>query len=102
MGILMLLSVVLGLGSLACFIMVLVKMFQKDQTGIAIACIVGIVICGIGPLVAFIYGWMKSTEWQIQNLMLAWTACVLGSIILQVIAVSMGVAMFEMPQGMPQ
>ena len=103
MEILMLLSGVLGLGSLACFIMVIVKMFQNDKTGIAIACLVGIPACLIGPLVAFVYGWMKSTEWQIQTLMLVWTGCLLGGIVIQVIAISMGgAAMWDVQQQMQQ
>ena len=31
---------ILGIGSLVCFILVLIKMFQQGQTGLGIACIV--------------------------------------------------------------
>jgi hypothetical protein len=31
--------------------------------------------CGIGTVVAFIYGWMKNREWRITNIMYVWTAC---------------------------
>lgn len=62
------------LGSIVCWILVLVKIFQKGQIGLGIVSI----ICGI---VAFIYGWMKATEWKIQNVMLIWTACIVAGIV---------------------
>lgn len=46
-----------GLGSLVCLIMVIIQMFQHEQTGLGIACIV-LTFCGIGALIAFIYGWV--------------------------------------------
>ena len=70
-----LLQAVVGLGSLVCFILVLIQMFQRGQTGLGIACIVLIFCVGIGALIAFVYGWMKATEWNIKNIMLAWTGC---------------------------
>jgi hypothetical protein len=68
------------IGSLICFIMVLIAMFQRGQTGLGIVCIVtAIFCCGIGALVAFIYGWTKHRQWGLTNIMWAWTACwVLG------------------------
>jgi hypothetical protein len=68
------LSSVGGLGILVCFILVLVQMFKRGQTGLGIACIVLICCGGIGFLVAFIYGWVKNREWGITNIMFAWTA----------------------------
>lgn len=79
-----LIQAVTGLISLACFVMVLIKMFQNGATGIAIACIVLILLCGIGVLIAFIYGWMKSGEWNIGNIMLIWTICIVASLGLSV------------------
>lgn len=76
-------SWVLSLGALICFIMVLVQMFKRGQTGLGIACIV-LTFCGIGPLVALVYGWIKSSEWGIQKLMLAWTALAVLSVIVGV------------------
>ena len=35
-----LLAFVVGIGSLVCFVMVVVQMFKHDQTGLGIACIV--------------------------------------------------------------
>ena len=56
-------------------------MFQRGQTGLGIICIVLAICCLIGGLVAFVYGWMKATQWGIQNIMLVWTACIVLGII---------------------
>jgi hypothetical protein len=88
-----LVAAVCGIASLVCFILVVVKMFQKGETGIGIACIVGIFLCGIGGIVAFVYGWIKSGEWQLQKIMLVWTACIVVNILLQIVGVAMGVSM---------
>jgi hypothetical protein len=71
-------------GEAVCFILVIVQMFQHGQTGLGIACLVGVLLCGIGGLVAFVYGWMKSNEWKLQNVMYVWTGCLIASIILGV------------------
>ena len=55
----------------------------------AIACIVLIFVCGIGALVAFIYGWMNATEWGIKNIMLIWTVCFVVSLVRSSLAYSM-------------
>jgi hypothetical protein len=71
---------VLGVIQLVCFILVIVKMFQNGKTGLAIVCIVTSCFC-IGGLITFIYGWMKSKEWNLMPIMLTWTgAFVLGII----------------------
>ena len=67
------LAILVSLGSLACWIIVLVKIFQAGNIGMGI---VGI-LC---PLVAFIYGWVKANELRIQKVMLIWTVLVLVSI----------------------
>jgi hypothetical protein len=66
-------EVVGGLISLVCFILVLVKMFQRGKTRLGILCIVLTLCCGAGHLITFIYGWVKSGEWGIRNVMVAWT-----------------------------
>ncbi len=70
------LETVAGLGSLVCFILVLIQMFQRGQTVLGIVCIVLCFVIGIGALIAFIYGWVKSREWGLYNVMLVWTVCV--------------------------
>ena len=70
---------VLGLASFVCFILVVVKMFQNDQTGLGIVTLITS-LCGIGTLIAFIYGWIKSSEWNIKTLMLVWTVVTIAYI----------------------
>ena len=65
---------VAALGSIVCFILVLIQMFKRDQIALGIISI----FCGI---VAFVYGWMKSGEWGIRNVMLAWTGCIVLQIV---------------------
>jgi membrane protease YdiL (CAAX protease family) len=84
--------------SFVCFVLVLVQMFKHDQTGLGIVCIVLTIICGIGPLIAFVYGWMNNKEWSLQKVMLAWTGCVAAQIVLAIIFV--GLAM-SAPGGAP-
>jgi hypothetical protein len=69
----MILGFVSGLGSLVCYVLVLIKMFQNGKTGLAVACIVLLFCCGLGGLITFIYGWMKAGEWGITNIMTIWT-----------------------------
>ena len=70
---LFILAILCSLGSLACWIIVLVKIFQSGNIGMGI---VGI-IC---PLVAFIYGWTKANEYGIQKVMLVWTVLIVAGI----------------------
>ncbi len=70
-----------GLASLVCFVLVLIQMFQHGQTGLGIACIL-LLFCGIGVLITFIYGWAKAREWNIRNVMIVWTVCVLINLVL--------------------
>ena len=74
------LQVVGGIGSLVCFVMVLMQMFKRGQTGLGIACIV-LLCCGIGGLIAFVYGWIKNSEWGLRNVMIVWTICFILGII---------------------
>ena len=68
--------VVAGIASLVCFILVLVKMFQDGQTGLGVVCIVLTFCIGVGPLIAFIVGWINAQKWNIRNVMLVWTIAV--------------------------
>lgn len=80
-----LLSAVAGLvsiASLVCFIMVLIKMFQNGQTVLGIVCII---FCLIGILVAFIMGWVNVAKWNIKNVMLVWTGCIVVNIVLSIL-----------------
>lgn len=75
------LGMVLGLGSLVCFVMVLIKQFQDAGP---LHGIIGIVTCGIWTL---IWGWMNATRLGIKNLMMAWTGLIVLGIIIQVVGV---------------
>lgn len=71
-----LLSMILSLGSVVCWIIVVVKMFQNAGV---VQGIIGL-ICGIW---AFIWGWMNQDKVG-KNIMLAWTALIILSIVLNV------------------
>jgi hypothetical protein len=73
---LQILSMIVSLGSLICWIIVVVKMFQNAGV---LQGILGI-ICGIW---AFIWGWMNSDKVG-KNIMFAWTALIILSIVLNV------------------
>ena len=73
-----LLAMVVGLGSLVCLIIVVIKLFQNEG---ALKGILGI-ICG---LYTFIWGWMNAARLGIRNIMLIWTALIILGIILNVI-----------------
>lgn len=98
-----LLAFCLGIGSLVCFILVLIKMFQNNETTMGIVCIVTLLLCGLGGLIAFILGWINVSTWRIQQIMMIWTLCVVVGILLNVLLVVLGVAAMGMPQpGMGQ
>ena len=79
------LAIICGLGSLVCFVLVIIQMFSNGESTMGIVCLVTI-LCGIGGLIAFVYGWIKSGAWGIQNIMFAWTGRIVGGIIGQVLA----------------
>jgi hypothetical protein len=72
----MILASLVGLGSLVCFVIVLIKQFQ---TAGALHGIIGLITCGIWT---FIWGWMRATTLNIKNIMLAWTGLIVLSIVL--------------------
>jgi hypothetical protein len=74
------LSIAISLGSLVCYVLVVIQMFKHGKTGPAVGSLVGLLACGLGALFAFIYGWTKAGEWQIKNLMLAWTGLIVLNI----------------------
>ena len=74
-------SGLLGLIAFICWIMIVIKMFQNNQTGLGIGTIVGVFVCGIGYLIALIFGWMKAKEWNISKLMMIYIGSLIGSLI---------------------
>ena len=69
---------IFGLIAFVCFIMVVIKMFQNNQTGLGIGSIIGIFVCGIGYIIALIFGWKNKEAWGLQKVMPIFT----GSFIL--------------------
>lgn len=78
------LAAILGLVSLVCFILIIVKMFQNDDSTLGIICIVTI-FCGIGGLIAFVMGWINAGKYGASQLMLVWTGAIVGSVVLNII-----------------
>ena len=72
---------ILGIGSLICWIMVVIAAFKNESS--PLLGILSIVLCGLG---AFIIGWIKNGQWGIKNLMMIWSAVIVGSIIFQILA----------------
>ena len=72
----MILASLVGLASLVCFVMVLIKQFQ---TAGALHGIIGLITCGIWT---FIWGWMKASTLNLRNIMLAWTGLIVLGIVL--------------------
>ena len=87
---LMILASLVGLGSLVCFVMVLIKQFQ---TAGPLHGIIGLVTCGIWT---FIWGWMKAATLNLRNIMLIWTVLIVLGIVLN------GMGAMSALSGMPR
>lgn len=75
-------GIVLSIVALVCSVMVCVKMFQNNQTPLGIISLVLMFCSGIGYFITLIYGWMKSSEWNMKGLMMAYTVSfVLGAVL---------------------
>jgi hypothetical protein len=72
------LAQLVGLGSLVCFVLVVIKLFQ--QKGVLHG-ILGI-LCG---LYTFIWGWMEAGRLGIKNIMVIWTVLLVLGIVLNVL-----------------
>lgn len=72
--------------------MTVVKMFQNEDTTLGIVSAVGLLACGIGVLVAFIFGWIKAKDYDNKTAMTVWTACIALNLILSFAAVAMAPA----------
>ncbi|MCP3138647.1 hypothetical protein [Pyxidicoccus xibeiensis] len=73
-----LLGILCSIANLACFIMVVIKLFQAKGP---LHGILGI-ICG---LYTFIWGWMNVDQNNNKNIMLAWTASIVAGIVFNVL-----------------
>ena len=79
------LSLVLGLGSLACLILTWVQMFKQGKTGLGITSIILTFVCGIGSLIAFVWGWMNGNVSA--KIMIVWTALIVGCVLANIAGV---------------
>jgi hypothetical protein len=74
-------QLVLAIGSLVCLILVIKDMFAEGKTGLGIACIVLTFVCGIGSLIAFVWGWMNTGG----KVMITWTALWIAGLVASVV-----------------
>ena len=84
------LATILSLVSLVCLILVIIKMFQNDDTTMGVVCILTTVFCGIGYLITFVMGWLNAGKYGTSQIMLIWTGSFVGSVILQIIGLALG------------
>ena len=81
-------QLILSLVCFICFILILIKMFKAHKIGFGIVCIILTFIIGIGSLLAFIYGWVKSSEIRSKRIMKLWTICIIVNIVLTIIVIT--------------
>lgn len=80
--------ILIGLGALfalAAFvfnILVIVKMFQNDKTGLGIVSVIGTFVCGFGYILTLIFGWQNRQPWSLQKIMPIYTACFVLGVVL--------------------
>ena len=84
-----------GLGSLICFIIILIKQFQE---GGVVHGIIGIITCGIWT---FIWGWINAGKLGIRNIMMIWTLLIVVCIIINVMFGGMYAFMPQRPTVTP-
>ena len=70
-------QLILALPSLVCLVIVIMNMFQNGHTGLGITSAVLTFVCGIGSLIAFVWGWMNMGG----KVMIAWTILIIASVI---------------------
>ena len=70
-------QIILAIPSLVCLVIVIMNMFQNRHTGLGIASAVLTLVCGIGSLIAFVWGWMNVGG----KVMIAWTILIIASVI---------------------
>jgi hypothetical protein len=79
-----------GLAWLVCFIMIIIKQFQSGATGWGVATIISALCCGIGFLVALIWGWLNYQAPGMRNLVIIYTILTVFVVILGGINYSTG------------
>ncbi len=91
------LVIIASIVALVCFVMVVAQMFKHDQTGLGVACILLAFCTGVGPLIAFVFGWTKAKEWDLKQIMTIWSVALALQIVLVfgAIALIFGAAAFS-------
>lgn len=67
--------------ALICFIMVIIAMFKSGDQTMGIVCLVTLLLCGLGVLIAFIMGWVNAGKWNVKQVMLIWTAAIVAGFV---------------------
>jgi len=93
-----LLVILVAIGNFVCFVMVLIKMFQEGEQTLGIVCIVLAFCTGIGSLIAFVFGWINASKWDIKNLMWIWTGTWIAIVVLEIILFASGASMIPYKQ----
>lgn len=75
-------STIFSIVALVCAILVAVKMLQNDQTAMGVITIIGLFVCGIGYLLALIFGWQNRNAWSLQKVMPIFTVSLILSMVL--------------------
>lgn len=70
-------AILVAIGSIVCWILTLVKLFQNQKT---LEGVLGI-LC---PLIAFIMGWVRAKEFDHTKVMSIWTVLVIVSVVINV------------------
>jgi len=91
LGLLGILTMLVGLGYLICLVIVLIKQFQ---TAGVVHGIIGIITCGIWT---FIWGWMNANNLGIKNIMMIWTVLFIACLVLRFV---LGAGMMAYPTPM--
>lgn len=74
------LAIPFALGQFVCWIMTIIKAFQKEEGPL-----MGILsICGC---IGFILGWVNADKWEHKQIMLVWTGCLAVGIIIYVLQI---------------
>ncbi|QDU76679.1 hypothetical protein Pan97_37340 [Bremerella volcania] len=80
-AILGLMMIAAGLVNVVCFCLIIYLMFQAEEVMLPVLCIV-MVFCGLGGLIAFIFGWVDVGKYDAKKVMLIWTGAIAAQILL--------------------
>jgi hypothetical protein len=74
-------SLAVGCLGLYCFIRVFLAMREHGEPTLAMFCLVTLLL-GVGGAIAFVYGIIKSRDWEIAPTMMLWGTCVAVNLVL--------------------